>query len=788
MRQPHTPGTTDETLVADTGEVRAAAADHDSASLRGPSLIADRYEVEGLLGAGGMGRVYRVRDRALDEVVALKLLRHELGGDPAAKERFRNEVKLARRVTHPHVVRTYDFGEHGGESFLTMQYVEGEPLSRRLEREGALAVEEAVRLLIQVCEGVGAAHAAGVLHQDLKPDNVLVDAEGQASVTDFGIACALQAGGHHGPGLVGTPAYMAPEQVRGGAITAAADVYAIGALLFEAVTGQRIFPGDDPVAVAVARLHKSPPDPRSIRPVPDALARLILACLAVEPAGRPADAGVLGRALRTIDLTERIPRAAPAQLPAVPARSARAVAVLPLRCEAADLAELGEGLTEEIIDALSMTRGLRVRPLSSVRKVMTPGAEAREIGALLDVDVVVDATLRRVLGRMRLAGRAIGVADGFQLCAARVDCSPEGLLSAGDELARDMAKALTVELDAPAPAPAASALAIERYLVGKHILRTDWMLPEVARAIEPLDEARRLAPDHPGILAASSMVRSRAAFYGVDSGGGLSTARALAELAVANAPMLGETWVALATARLYDRAAPEAAFALIQALKRAPGLMEAQAQLGAIVLEAGRLADGIAHLEAAVAIDPLARQPRLDLARAYALTGRYPAAEAIIDGIDPDNPLWVFNKAFGRLRFAGWQGKPATVPEAWIARMNEPFRRICTALGPIYAERRIAPGDREVLYGVANAPNPRLRSASCQFAAEALAVGGDPEGALELLALAVDSGLGDLAWLDGCPLFDPLRRDPRFLAQRAVVAGRAAEVLAAVEEGFRATR
>src|SRR5262245_30586668 len=155
-----------------------------------PSVVAGRYEIRGLVGAGGMGTVYRARDRELDEVVALKMLRRELTEAPGMLSRFRQEVKLARRVTHPGVARTFDIGDTGAEKFLTMEYVDGESLAKRLARERAQPLPVAVNIARQLCEGLGAAHAVGVIHRDLKPDNVLLAAHGRVVITDFGTARA----------------------------------------------------------------------------------------------------------------------------------------------------------------------------------------------------------------------------------------------------------------------------------------------------------------------------------------------------------------------------------------------------------------------------------------------------------------------------------------------------------------------------------------------------------------------------------------------------------------------
>ena len=255
--------------------------------------FANRYVVLRMLGVGGMGAVYAVRDDAVGETVALKILTLDVGGrSTEVLERFRREVRVARRVTHRNVARTFDLGEHGGIHFLTMELVEGESLDARLARQGRLPIAVGAEIAIQICEGLAAAHAAGVVHRDLKPANVLCARSGRVVLTDFGIARALADDGASAKvktaGIVGTPAYMAPEQVSGGVADARADLYALGVVLYELVTGELPFDGDSPMAAAVARLLRDPEDPRTHMPdLPAELAALVLRCLAREPAGRP---------------------------------------------------------------------------------------------------------------------------------------------------------------------------------------------------------------------------------------------------------------------------------------------------------------------------------------------------------------------------------------------------------------------------------------------------------------------------------------------------------------------
>ena len=211
------------------------------------TLFAGRYEIIEELGAGGMGRVYRAFDKKLDEEVALKFLRPEIGADKRIVDRFRNEIKIARKITHQNVCRMHDLGEEGKTLYITMEYVRGEDLKSLVHRTGRLTAGKAVLIARQVAEGMGQAHKLGVVHRDLKPGNVMIDKDGNAKIMDFGIARSLYGGGVTAEGaIIGTPEYMSPEQVEGKEVDQRSDIYSLGIILYEMVTGRRPFEGDTP--------------------------------------------------------------------------------------------------------------------------------------------------------------------------------------------------------------------------------------------------------------------------------------------------------------------------------------------------------------------------------------------------------------------------------------------------------------------------------------------------------------------------------------------------------------
>jgi serine/threonine protein kinase len=246
--------------------------------------FAGRYQVTEELGKGGMGRVYKAYDLEIREAVALKVLNPEIAADDSVVERFRNELKIARRISHRNVCRMFDLGREGETTYISMEYVSGEDLKTLLRRIGHLPARKAIAFAGQIAEGLAEAHRLGVVHRDLKPQNVMIDREGQARIMDFGIARSLKGKGITGEGVViGTPEYMSPEQVEGKEADQRSDIHSLGIILYEMITGRAPFEGDTPFSVAYKHRHEAPEEPRKFNPqLPDALNRVILRCM--EPA------------------------------------------------------------------------------------------------------------------------------------------------------------------------------------------------------------------------------------------------------------------------------------------------------------------------------------------------------------------------------------------------------------------------------------------------------------------------------------------------------------------------
>ena len=285
----------DRTSVASGGEL-----------LRPGSIFAGRYEVKEILGAGGMGVVYRAFDRELGDPVAIKTLRPEaIAGDPVALERFKQEIRLARKITHRNVVRTYDLGEVNGVYYLTMELVEGTSLKALIQTRGRLPVPVALTIGKQLCRALEVAHEQGIIHRDIKPQNIVVDPNGFLKVMDFGIA--RLANRPQGKGLteagmaIGTPDYMSPEQLSGMELDPRSDLYATGVVLFECLTGRLPFEAETPWSLIAKHIESEPPSPSTMNAdVPDALAQVVLRAMAKDRERRYQTAGELYDALEAI--------------------------------------------------------------------------------------------------------------------------------------------------------------------------------------------------------------------------------------------------------------------------------------------------------------------------------------------------------------------------------------------------------------------------------------------------------------------------------------------------------
>src|SRR6266481_9324852 len=263
------------------------------------TVLGDRYEILALLGQGGMGAVYKARDTELDRLVALKIIRPELTTNPEILRRFKQELILARQITHRNVVRIFDLGQADGFKFITMEYLEGQDLRSVLKEKGKLPPQEAARVILQICRALEVAHGEGVVHRDLKPQNIMLDANGRAYVIDFGIARSAYLPGMTQTGaLIGTPEYMSPEQGKGEKLDERSDIFSLGVIFYELVTGQSPFYSETPLATLWKRMQEKAKPLCEVDPaIPKTLSDIVGKAMEIDPGDRFASAGEMAQQL-----------------------------------------------------------------------------------------------------------------------------------------------------------------------------------------------------------------------------------------------------------------------------------------------------------------------------------------------------------------------------------------------------------------------------------------------------------------------------------------------------------
>ena len=327
-------GQHDTVLLGDIPEASEPAPESSNQTADLPHLsstamaaLSQRYEILAAAGHGSMGNVYKARDRETGEVVALKLLKPEIASDQAMMDRFKNELLFARKITHKNVCRVHEFNRLGGIAYTSMEFVEGESLRSALNRVGGFPFRKTLDLVLQICSGLKEAHAQGIVHRDLKPENIMIDAQGNVKIMDFGIARSMEAVTKLTGSMVGTPAYMAPEQVAGKPVDYRTDIYSLGLIQYEMFTGTAAFRADNAVAVALKQMRESPVPPHEIDPqIPVGIERAILKCLEKEPEKRFQSIAELEGALQhqRIPSTTALAAAAPAAVASVNAARATA--------------------------------------------------------------------------------------------------------------------------------------------------------------------------------------------------------------------------------------------------------------------------------------------------------------------------------------------------------------------------------------------------------------------------------------------------------------------------------
>jgi serine/threonine protein kinase/Tfp pilus assembly protein PilF len=702
------------------------------------------YTITGKLGAGGMGEVYLARDQRLDREVALKILPAEMAADPQRLQRFEREAKAVATLNHPNIVTLHSVEEADGVRFLTMERVVGDSLERLISR-GAMSFKAFMEIARPLSEALAAAHETGVTHRDLKPANIMLTEDGRVKVLDFGLAklqekpgassgsdVATQGLTREGA-VVGTVPYMSPEQLQGRAVDHRSDIFSLGIIFYQLLTGKRPFPGETSAEVISAILRDTPHPVNEINVgLPQHLGRIVRRCLNKDPNDRYQTVRDL-----LIELKELKQEISDSER-----RSTNSIAVLPFANMSPDPEQeyFCEGIAEELINGLGRIRNLRVASRTSAFQFKGTKHDIREIGERLNVEKVVEGSVRKSGSQLRITVQLVNVADGYRLWSERYDRKMEDIFAIQDEIAESIVQALEVTLSPKERrliqnVATRDVEAYDFYLRGRKYFyefdRRNW---ELARQM--FERAIKLDPSYALAYAALADCWSFLFMYA----GSSERERLLAEEASRKAleldPDLAEAHASrgmvLSLSKNHDQAAEhfEKAIALNAKLYEAYYFYARASVAQGKYLKAARL------YEQAIEVRPEDYQAPLLLPQVYRSLGRPDdVSRAYREGIDKARRHLELNPDDVRaLYLCGGALVESGAPDEGLDMVN----RAVT----------IAPNETGLLYNVA-----------CIYSSQ-----GRVDEALEHLERAVRAGYNHRAWMETDSDLDPIRQHPRFQA------------------------
>ncbi len=624
------------------------------------------YEILAPLGAGGMGEVYRAKDSRLGREVAVKVLPEDVASHPDRLARFEREAKAVAALFHPSIVTLHSSEEADGSRFLPMELVEGQSLDR-VVTPGGLPLARVLDLAIPLADALAAAHERGVVHRDLKPANVMVTREGRVKVLDFGLAklaspdssldatrtMTLEAPISTVGQVVGTVPYMAPEQLRGEVVDARTDLWALGIMLYELLTGRRPFGGATTADVTSAILRDPPAPVQSVRAdLPPDFERIIDRCLEKDPERRVQTAKDVRNELERVRRwgesgASSIPRTAPgsASLQDVPS-----IAVLPFVNRSRDEEDeyFADGLADELLNVLVKIRGLRVAARTSSFQFKGKGEDLAVIGQKLNVATLLEGSVRKSGNRVRIAVQLVKVADGFHLWSETYDRTLDDIFAVQDDIAQSVVKELRTTLLGEEPSSKASgevkaevaaaakgrgtdAEAHRLFLQGRYLVNR-FTRADTTLGFDHLQRALAADPGHALAWACLSWAHAMAAAVGfapvVESN---DRAREAAERSLALEPDLAEGHLALGTVQLwYDWNWKGAEASYRRALELAPGNAEVLRAAGILANNLGKLDEALGLCRRAIEQDPLGVAGYAYLARVCRSAGLLADAEAAL--------------------------------------------------------------------------------------------------------------------------------------------------------------
>ena len=715
------------------------------------SIVAGRYQVLEELGSGGMGKVYKIFDRETREKLALKLLRPDIIRDDQAVARFMNELKIAHQISHRNICRIYHLGREDSSVFIIMEYVPGEDLKTFIRRSGQLSIGKAVSMARQVCDGLGEAHRLRIVHRDLKPHNIMIDTDGNAKIMDFGIARSLREEGLTQAGYaVGTPTYMAPEQVEGKEVDQRTDIYSLGIVLYEMVTGRPPFRGDTDFSVASKHIHAAPVTPASLNPlIPDELSRIILKCLKKDKRERFQNAGELCAALDKVG--NRI-SAAPEKLgPEKSGRKLRlgrrslaavmvfALAVVflaaylyfnrnPDRLRSAEGGEphvqsgwvnsiavlpfddlspgrtpdyLCESLTDNIQTKLGSSGLLKVPSRLSTKLLAAQGKSPGEIGRRLGVDNILEATLQIQNGLLQVNAHLIRAQDETALWSDQYAEPAEHFIRLEDGIVDDVAMRLGVKLTAQdrERSKRKDPKDDEDYavfLMGRQFEKrfSDYNKEEdFSRAVERLKAYTDTHPDFAlAFCSLGNVYEHRFVLY--DNPVDEEAMRGYYEKAYGLDPDLEETNLGMGWSQFYRRDYDRGYEYFKRAVDLGPDNSEVNWNIGSFLRSIGLDEKALVFYEKALRTDPLNSSIHSFLADSYMYVGDYEKGLGSIEkaiALDPENVLYQAQSVRLLLLLRRFdEADRRLFAAAEPAKKQKPFRQIRSLMSALRKDREKA--------------------------------------------------------------------------------------------------
>jgi len=773
------------------------------------TTFAGRYEIIEELGRGGMARVYRVYDKKIEEDIALKLIRPEISADEKVIERFRNELKLARKITHKNVCRMYDLNEENGTHYITMEFVPGEDLKNLIKRMGKFPVEKSISLAKQICEGLMEAHRIGIIHRDLKPQNIMVDKQGNARIMDFGIARSVQIADMTENGVaIGTPDYMSPEQVMGQRADERSDIYSFGALFFEMLTGHVPFATAAPRALAVKQLKDTPKASKEIDPkIPESLSFIVLKCMKREKEERyqniqelyaelenaekdlSADSGkekVLDKsdsaeAIKKEPIRKRLfspvffvillifaliigggyfllkkePSIKEAISEVQVSEWDNSIAVLPFRDQSPnqDQEHWSFGMADAINDRLTQLGTLKVTATTSVMRYANTAKDIKDIGQELGVKNILEGSVLVEGERIRVTAQLINAETGFHLWSEKYDQKLKSIIDVQDAVSTAIAEALKIKLlpdsfgDLEKDRPE-NFEAYEYYLKGMNYISSRYF---VTLDDQDFNTAVGMFKKAIEIDPDYALAYSGLAWGYMLRFAGYREANAFRELEKYNEKAYrldphSAMANAMKSATIFFKGEYEQALPYArQALTLNPNLAEINFTVGATLRQLGLIPTALKYLNKAVALDPYFGLYYASIGRSYSDLG------------EPDNALTFFKKA------------KELMPRVMVHLLAREYM----ILGNLEAAEKTiqeAEDERLDIRWIQNSyaylfafKGEREKALEISNEAEIYAVLGMKKEALDSIENALERPLDfNYVYLKNYPLFDSIRSDPRF--------------------------